>query len=787
MTKETTAPTARADTALLAAVFLLSASGLMFEITLTRFFSATIWYHFTFVAISVALFGWGLGGLFIFLLRLSRFDQHVRSILVVLSLLLAVTLPLFLAAVLQLPFSPDRLNTYFLLSLMPFLVGGAVLSLAFENWGKDSNRLYFADLIGASLGTLLVPLAIGRLGAESAILAIAVLPSLAAVLLSLSLPRRSKVKGLPMSAMVLTACIGLTVWNVRTGKMTVRDAPEKELYKLLARYPGKARIDFDKWNAYSRITSVEGFSKDYVRRIFIDSSAETSVMHWDGTPNTPPDARNWFRAFPFRLMKDPEGLVIGPGGGTDLVRAIAAGASHITAVEMNDLIVECVRGLGAQAGNLYDHPKVDLVMDEGRNYIQRCGRKFDMIVLGWVDSWASVAGGGLALTENYLYTRDALEAYYDHLSDNGALVIIRWPVDVPRLVANAVSFMSDRGMSMEEISRRIVAVSMRKPIKKGKEETGEPVDGTEQVSKLADNENQAIETVFMMTRSPLTDEQVDTLLAGYDDAHLWHAPFRQCDPPYSDLFAGRISFAQYTDAFPTLATPVTDDHPFYFAWAKPWGVPDFVTRLLLMPMVGVVAFTLLLLIATRYAGLRAPGPRTVAYFGALGVGFIVVEVALIQRLILLLGHPIYTLVVILFTLLLAGGCGSLFARRFRLQAIRPALGKIIPLVVVLVILAAFVLPVLVDKALPLSLPLRIVITALTIVPYGFLMGMPFPLGLRKQSQDLAGSPASVLWGINGVASVIGSIGGVALAVAVGFTWVFIAGAVCYAVAWVTRP
>ncbi len=766
MNHQTDAPAARAGTSLLAAVFLLSASGLMFEITLTRFFSATIWYHFTFVAISVALFGWGLGGLLVFLLRLSRFERQVRAMLVVLSLLLAVVLPLFLAGVLQLPFNPNRLNTYFMLSLMPFLVGGAVMSLAFESCGKDSNRLYFADLIGASLGTLLVPLAISKLGAETAILATAALPALAAVLLSLSMPQPSKGRWLPVALIVLAAGVGLTGWNAVTGRMTVRDAPEKELYKLLAKHPGKARIDFDKWNAYSRITSVEGFSEDYVRRIFIDSSAETSVMHWDGTPNSPPDAKNWFRAFPFRVVKDPEVLVIGPGGGTDVVLSIAAGATEITAVEMNDLIVECVRGLGAEAGNLYDHPKVDLVMDEGRNYIQRCGRKFDMIVLGWVDSWASVAGGGLALTENYLYTRDALEAYYEHLTDGGALVIIRWPVDVPRLVANAVSFMSNRGMSMDEISRHIVAVSMRTP-------------GPEEAS--------AVETVFMMSRSPLTAEQVDAMLAGHEEAHIWYAPFRPSDPKYSDLFERKITFARYTDSFPTLATPVTDDHPFYFAWDKPMGIPDFVKRLLRVPVASVVGFTVLLLIATRYAGLRAPGPRTVAYFGALGVGFIVVEVALIQRLILLLGHPIYALVVILFTLLLAGGLGSLYARQITPEGIRRALGRIIPLVVLLVILAAFVLPVLVDKALPLPLPLRIAATALMVFPYGFLMGMPFPLGLRKQSQDQAGSPPSVLWGINGVASVVGSIGGVALAVATGFTWVFIVGAFCYAVAWATRP
>jgi len=277
------------------------------------------------------------------------------------------------------------------------------------------------------------------------------------------------------------------------------------------------------------------------------------------------------------------------------------------------------------------------------------------------------------------------------------------------------------------------------------------------------------------------------MLAGHEDAHVWYAPFRPSDPKYSDLFERKITFARYTDSFPTLATPVTDDHPFYFAWDKPMGIPDFVKRLLRVPVASVVGFTLLLLIATRYAGLRAPGPRTVAYFGALGIGFIVVEVALIQRLILLLGHPIYALVVILFTLLLAGGLGSLYARHITPDGIRRALGRIIPLVVLLVILAAFVLPVLVDKALPLPLPLRIAAAALMVFPYGFLMGMPFPLGLRKQSQDQTGSPPSVLWGINGVASVVGSIGGVALAVATGFTWVFVVGALCYAVAWATRP
>jgi predicted membrane-bound spermidine synthase len=177
----------------------------------------------------------------------------------------------------------------------------------------------------------------------------------------------------------------------------------------------------------------------------------------------------------------------------------------------------------------------------------------------------------------------------------------------------------------------------------------------------------------------------------------------------------------------------------------------------------------------------------VAYFGALGMGFIICEVALMQRLILLLGHPIYTLVVILFVLLLASALGSFFARRFEADRIRAALGRVIPLVVLLIVLGAFALPSLIRLAVPLELPWRIAIAAALTLPFGFLMGMPFPLGLRRAANDPQGAPVSVLWGVNGVASVIGSIGGMLLAMAAGFTVVFLAGAACYVLAWSTRP
>src|SRR5205814_2660830 len=139
-----------------------------------------------------------------------------------------------------------------------------------------------------------------------------------------------------------------------------------------------------------------------------------------------------------------EALVIGPGGGADVMAALGSGMRKVTAVELNPLMLQFVRHYGARAGSLYDRPDVEVVQSEGRHFISRTDRKFDVIFLGFVDSWASVASGGLSLSENYLYTVQALRAYYDHLTDEGLIVILRWDADVPRLVSNAVAMLGAR-------------------------------------------------------------------------------------------------------------------------------------------------------------------------------------------------------------------------------------------------------------------------------------------------------------------------------------------------------
>ena len=749
--------TARLRLSVLVAIFLLSCAGLLFEIVLTRLFSATIWYHFTFVAMSVALFGWGIGGFALELSSLANHPERAGKALVVFSAAFGVSLPLFLVLFLSRPASPDNLEFYFVGALVPFLFGGMALSMAFELFGHDTNRLYFADLLGASMGTLLVPVLLGSLGAETTVLAIGVFPLVASLLL---LPTLGKTVGrlarvICVGLLVLVA--GVAVANHFGGFVRIGKAPTKALYKVLAAKPGR-KIVYDRWNAYSRITAVSGFRKSIHSRIFIDSDAWTNVVRWDGKVSSLEHRRKSFRFVPFRFHHNPKVMIIGPGGGAEIRLALLSGSPKVTAVEMNPLIVDYVKSLGAAAGNVYSRPDVKLVMSEGRNFVRRTSERYDVILLGFVDSWAAVSSGGLSLTENYLYTADAFREYYDHLTDTGTLVIMRWPTDIPRCVANSVYMLRQKGLSAVAAGKRILAVAKWRP--KGKE---------------------PVPTLFLLRKTPFPQKQVRKILGQFPKSYAFQAPGVGAVSPYKELLSGKTTLAQYDAAFPQKADPVTDDRPFYFATEKPYGLPTFMIRLLRGPLIAVLLVLLVVVIRAfrTHKDKRALGVA-LPYFALLGMGFIMVEVALIHKLILLLGHPIFALCVLLFFTLLWSSLGSLVGRRIRDDQIRKRLLVILPALGVVLGLALLAVPWAIAGALHLGVAARVAVSALLLLPVAFLMGMPFPLGLR-QIRRSNGSVA-VMWGINGTLSVVGSNLAMILAVIFGFSTVIVAGAACYLLA-----
>jgi SAM-dependent methyltransferase len=723
-------------------IFLVTLSGLMFEVGLTRIFSATIWYHFAFVAISVALLGWGLGG---FLLHLARRRiAFTRDRAALLTLAYGLSIPLALWLIVRVPFHPDRLAFYFAVSLLPFLLAGMALSMLFAIERHDMGRLYFADLAGASLGALGVTFLLSWLGGESAVLAVALAPVAAAG----ALARRWR----PAAAVAFVAVLAAVVLNQTSGLFLIRSAPTKGLYRHMAATPG-SRIALTGWNAYSRIDAVTGFPSPTLARLYIDSDAWTNVNEWDGRLESARPMRDWDRAAAFKVAPpSPRTLVIGPGGGSDVLVALGAGAEKVTAVEMNPLMLRFARSFGARAGNLYDNPRVEVVLSEGRTFIRRTDRLFDVILMGFVDSWAAVASGGLSLSENHLYTVEAFRAYYDHLTPDGEIVILRWTVDIPRLVSNAVAMLGP-----EEAGRRVAVLLQKQD------------EGAEDPPQMT----------FILKRRPFTEAEKDTL-ASLETARPVVVPGRRVEEPYASLFDGRKTFAQFVDEADSRVDPVYDDRPFFFARQKPWGLPDSMKRAFRLLLAPVLALCALLLAFGKPRGARVvPYAGSIVYFAGLGAGFIAVELALLQHLTLLLGHPIFTLSILLFTLLAAGGLGSAFGGQRRLSLVCLA-------VAALAVVYALALPRVVPALLPLPLAARIGVAVLLLAPLGFLMGMPFPRGLARTGQGPFPAPP-FYWGLNGLFSVVGSVATMLAAVVFGFTWALVGGASLYALAAIAAP
>ncbi|HEV8589675.1 MAG TPA: hypothetical protein VGQ72_12420 [Pyrinomonadaceae bacterium] len=788
-------------------VFLITLSGLILEVGLTRIYSASIWYHFAFVAISVALLGWGLGGFTVHLWKQWLVNQEAdgsrqeagrqrtlsMNAAAVVTLLYAGAIPLCLWLLVRYPFDMDRLPLYFLAPLLPFFLAGMALSIVFDIHRAVAGSLYFYDLIGAALGAVLVTVLLHLLGGEAALLVASVAPAIAALLMSLSPALRAQEDkinasdpGVARSALtpgyslsrfqrengllprvvqgaailgVVLAIIGV-VSAVKYGAFRVKPGTTKAMRNQMDATPGSHIVQTG-WNAYSRIDCVEGLPDSFAR-LYIDSDAWTGIRGWDGNLESAQDMKWSYRALPFRLTPQAETLIIGPGGGPDVVAALASGSKKVTAVEMNPLMLRFVRSYGARAGNLYDRPDVETVLSEGRNFISRTDRKFDIILLGFVDSWASVASGGLSLSENYLYTAEAMRAYYDHLKPDGILVVLRWEMDIPRLTSNAVAT-----LGANEAAKRVVVL----------------------MEKQA-NPNDYQQMLFMLRKRPFADAELKDISTNWTQANAVIMPGGTAPPGIREVLAGTKTLEQYEAESPRFVGPVWDDSPFYFAIERPWRMPgaiaERIVKWLLGPSMGMLALFAVFgkpkprKIESDAGGAPALPERTLPYvgslfyFAALGFGFIAVELALLQHLTLLVGHPIYTLSVLLFTLLAFGGIGASLSSRW-------SIWKACAAVAIIGTIEALALPKLVPALLWLPLWGRIVVAIAMIAPLGLAMGMPFPRGLKQTGEGSLPAPP-FYWGLNGIMSVIGSVTTVFVALTWGFQAAMLMGSACYVLA-----
>jgi predicted membrane-bound spermidine synthase len=732
----------------------VSLATLMLELTLTRLFSATMFYHFAFLAISLALFGSGASGVFLYLARPRLDEQRTARLMAGACALFAASTVAALFVILGHPLSPFSPGLGILLSLawiygaaaLPFFFAGSVITLAISAWTREINRVYLFDLAGAALGCLLLVPALGTLGAIDTVLLVALLAALAGFLLS---GRRA------MLALVALAAV-LVAWNRAAPFIELREA------KGLSEDP----VVFSRWNSFSRVTVTSTPDPDRLL-LYIDADAAT-IIHKDASDLQRHAAeRDRIESLAYQAGHRDKVLIIGPGAGVDVIVARLHGARDVTAVEVNPLVARGVMSsepFRSFSGRIYEQPGVRLVVDEGRSFLRRSDERYDLVLGTMVDTWAATAAGAFALTENNLYTREAFRDYLDRLAPDGVLSLTRWyqtpPDQLLRILSLGRVVLAERGIAD---ARRHFAVV------RGKQEGGQPLSTS---------------TVLLKPRPFSSDEiagvEAFAERAGFD---VLYTPNTRPDNDLTRLIEASDPEA-FWEAFESDVSPPTDSRPFFFQSARPgqvfskrWSRGEWrrtnLGTLVLFGVVGISALVValfilgpLLLVRRRVAAARGRLPFLL-YFAALGTGFIVVEVVLVQKCVLFLGHPVYALTVVLFAVLLWSGIGSWLAGRVRDAEVPRALRTMLLAVAGLVVVAAFGLAPVFYALVQLAAPLRVLITVLALAPLGLALGMPMPTGIRL----LAGRAPELVpwaWGVNGAASVLGSVGAVALAMRWGF-------------------
>jgi hypothetical protein len=430
------------------------------------------------------------------------------------------------------------------------------------------------------------------------------------------------------------------------------------------------------------------------------------------------------------------------------------------------------------SGNIYGDPRVSITVADGRNFVRRSDRRYDVIQASLVDTWAATAAGAYTLTENSLYTTEAFGDYLDHLSDDGLLTITRWVVDGLRLVSLAQEACAQRGL---DAARHLAIVRH---------------------DRVA---------TFLLKRTPFTAEDVSRLQTtaralGFTILYLPGVPADPVTREDADMKRLGTSAAdyerfilapdrvQFVAGYPRDIRPTTDDRPFFFHTTRLRDQFDvaFGRSMLfgnglsaLLTLFGIsLTLVLLFIVVPLVIGGGRPGrgwPGWLGYFAALGTGFMLIEVALLQHFVLLLGHPVYSLAVTLFSLLLGTGLGSLAGRRVTDERVRAVTGRALIAIAVAAAIVPAVLPGVIDAAIPWPLPLRIALAVAVLMPLGALLGMALPGGMRLLARA---QPELVPWGwgMNGAFSVIGATLAIFIAMNWGFAVTLLAGALVYVMA-----
>jgi uncharacterized membrane protein YciS (DUF1049 family) len=601
-----------------------------------------------------------------------------------------------------------------------------------------------------------------------------------------------------LSRTALFLTIGLAVFAILNGWLAgLQSAPLRLLWV-------KGEIEppllYEKWNSFSRIrvmgdsevpTPPFGWglseacesSRELVQLgVDIDAGAATVLTEFDGQLEPLEFLKCDVTNVAHYIRSDADVLVVGAGGGRDILSALVFEQRSVLGIEINENIFELLTDrYGALTGHLDQYPNVRIVNDEARSYITRSPERYDIIQVSLIDTWAATASGAFVLSENSLYTVEAWNLFLDRLQPGGVLSFSRWylgdqPYEMYRLTSLATQALLESGV--DDPRAHIVIIRYMHPAD----------------SEMADV---GIGTM-LVSNEPFAEEDLDELerVASRYQFDIILSPRNAWDDTFASIASEENLDQLVAESQFNLAAP-TDDRPFFFlmlrirdafnpaSWKGATMVDQKAVTVLVSLSLSVFALTLLsvmvpLRLTTDRSHLKGSGSAFV-FFASIGLGFMLVEISQMQRLILFLGHPTYSLSVVLFTLLLASGLGSYTTQRIAPEAVlrrgRLRLAGLLGLLV----LFGLVTPLVTRALAGAQAPVRILATIALLFPPGVFMGMAFPLGIKRAS-NRATDITPWLWGVNGATSVCASILSVLIALGAGISAAFWTGTACYAIA-----
>ena len=791
-------------------VSLISAATLAYEVLLIRLFSILQWHHFAYMIISIALLGFGASGTFLAFARRPLVKRYPAAF-ALLAALFGITAVASFAGAERLPFNALEivwnpwqfgwLAASYALLILPFFCGATCIGLAFSRYPGQIGRVYAFDLVGAGIGALGIVGLLFLVFPSTALRIVAVLAFAAAALTAMDIARH---RWLAVSSLGLVAA-AIAVWLPSSFTDLGPHMSQYKGLRMALEVPG-ARVLAERSGPLGLLTVVEsptvpfryapGLSLANTKEppaqlaVFIDGDSIAALTAYGGDPAAVAYLDRTTAALPYHILERPQTLILGAGGGEQVLLALYAGAENVDAVEVNAQMIELAQNRFADfIGGIFSRSNVHVHLAEARAFAATTGERYDLIQMPLLDSFGAAASGVQSAHENYTYTVEALEDYLAALRPDGVIAITRWlrvpPRDVLKLFATASAALEAEGVT--EPGRHLALIR---------------------------SWNTA---TLLVAKSPLRSEVVAAIrqFATENFFDISWAPgisatdvnrYNLLDQEY--LYDGAVALlgperAEFIERYKFNIAPATDNRPYFFDFFRwralpellnlrtqggamlDWGYLILLTTLVQAAILSTVLILLPLWLRRRTFESAVHRLRFGTYFLALGLAFLFIEIAFIQRFMLFFGHPLYAVAVVLAGFLVFAGLGSAVAERWTAAVGRGSPVRAIALAVLVIAILAttylIALPVIFRMLMTLSEGVKIVVALLLVAPLAAFMGMPFPLGLSYVG---ARSEAFIpwAWGINGCASVLSAILAALLAMHVGFTGVVAIAAVLYLIA-----